>query len=143
MTMTDNTTEAPTAPTNPAATEDEPTSRRGRGDLEHDVKLLCDAFVTGSLTLGDGEHLTPHRIAKEIKNRDGLDETPSTGAVASVLDRWVKYGFAVLNDKPKAFVGYTDAGRTDGLSALKKNYAEKQKAAKAAAKAAENAANGE
>lgn len=147
MSITD-TTEAPEAtepvapPVAPPAAEEAPDkNRRGRGDLEHDVKLTCDKFVTGTLVLPEGQTLTPHRIAKHIKESDSLDEAPSTGAVAAVLDRWANdYNFAVVNDKPKAFVDYTDAGRAEGLTALKQKAHDAKKAARAAAKAAEAAA---
>jgi hypothetical protein len=108
--------------------------RRGRGLLEADVLTITDKFVKGDVTLGDDEALTPHRIANFIKDQDGLDEAPSTGAVAAVLARWDKYGFVTLSDKPVAFASYTEAGVSDGLTALKAKHAEDRKAARAEAK---------
>lgn len=119
----------------PPADADEAKARRGRGGLEAEVKRTCDAFVNGTLTVPEGELLTPHRIAKNIK--ESGSEKASTGAVAAVLARWKEYGYAVLNEKPLAFTDYTDAARDEGLTALKAASAERKRAARAAAKAAE------
>lgn len=126
-------TENADQPETPAA--DAPAKeRKQRGDLEAQVKEVTDAFVTGTLVLGEGEFLTPHRIGKEIAGKYG--DKPSTGAVQSAVKRWSECGFAQVNEKPYAFVDYTEAGRTQGLSALKAAAAEQRKAAKAAEKAA-------
>ena len=122
----------------PPADSDEAKARRGRGGLEAEVKRVCDSFVNGTLTVPENELLTPHRIAKAIK--EGGSEKASTGAVAAVLARWKEYGYAVLNEKPLAFTDYTDAARDEGLTALKAASAERKRAARAAAKAAEASA---
>lgn len=121
------------APAAEAATE-APKERKQRGDLESEVKAVTDAFVTGSLVLADGEFLTPHRIGKEIAGESGAK--PSTGAIQSAIKRWQDCGFATVNEKPYAFVDYTDEGRELGLSALKTRASDARKAEKAAAKAA-------
>jgi hypothetical protein len=108
--------------------------RRARGLLEADVLTITNKFVEGDIVLGDDEALTPHRIARLIKEQDGLDEAPSTGAVAAVLARWEKYGFAHLEEGPTAFGSYTADGVEHGLSALKERHAEARKAERAAAK---------
>lgn len=128
-----------------ATTEDEgdddddggSTQRRERGALEADVKSITDDFVTGAFKTEDDNPLTPHRIAKAIAERDGLDKPPSTGAVAAVLDRWDNYGFADIGEGPVRFVDYTEAGRTEGLTALKAKHREKLRAERAAEKEAE------
>lgn len=110
--------------------------RRGKGNLEADVKGICDAYAKGDITLADGEYLTPHRIGKLIHERLA-EPTPSTGAVAACLKRWVDYGYIVVNEKtPFAFIDFTDAARTEGLAALKTKFKEAAKAAKAAAASA-------
>lgn len=115
------------------------TQRRERGALEADVKSITDDFVTGAFTTEDDNPLTPHRIAKAIAERDGLDKPPSTGAVAAVLDRWDNYGFADIGEGPVRFVDYTEAGRTEGLTALKAKHREKLRAERAAEKESEEA----
>lgn len=115
-----------------APAEDKP-KRAPRTDLEPEVKKVTDAFVTGSITLGEGEFLTPHRIGKYVQQNLGSEKAPSTGAVSAVLDRWAGIGFATLVEKPKAFGDYTDAGREKGLSALKAEAVAARKAAKASA----------
>lgn len=97
--------------------------RRGRGLLEVDVRSVTDAFAKGEITLAEGELLTPHRIGRQVKDRDSLDKAPSTGAIVNVLKKWGEIGFAVLNEKPLAFLDYTNEARNDGLSALKERHA--------------------
>lgn len=129
---------APPAP-EPDAPASEPEAakeRRSKGGLEVSVKQVCDDFVVGNITLKEDELLTPHKISRLIKDRESLGEAPSTGAVAACLARWSDIGFATLNGKPVAFVDYTEAGRTEGLSALKAAAAERKRAARKAEKAA-------
>ena len=115
--------------------------RRPRGWLETDVLSITNKFITGEITLpekdGEAVLLTPHRIARLVKEMDGLDEAPSTGAVAAVLNRWIVVGFAEVHEKPFAFKSYTAAGEAEGLSALKAARKVKAKEARAAAKQAE------
>jgi hypothetical protein len=139
-TVEDDATVQPTVEDEPV----EPKNRRGRGQLESDVKRLCDAYVSGDLKLPEGrEHLTPHVIARAIQQTESLVSAPSTGAVAAVLDRWEVIGFAVVSDKPKAFVDYTVAGRSEGLTALKAKSATGKREQRKAMKAAEASAEGE
>lgn len=123
----------PTTP-EPAAASDEDKARRNKGLLEADVKRICDAFVVGQVTLKEDELLTPHKISRLIQEIDGLTSPPSTGAVAANLARWKDIGFAQLNEKPVAFLDYTDAGRSEGLSALKAAHAAHKRAARKAEK---------
>ena len=126
-------TDAAGADTN-APTKD----RRPRGWLEVDVKKVTDQFVTGEIKVENGQFLTPHRISRLVQSLDSLPEPPSTGAVSAVLNRWVKLGFAQTNDKPYAFVDYTQAGREHGLTALKAQRSAALKQERAAAKATSN-----
>lgn len=146
--VVDYTPDDPKTDTPPADAEGESApekSRRPRGWLETDVKSITDKFVTGEITLtpkeGETEvFLTPHRVAKLVKEMDGLDEAPSTGAVAAVFNRWVECGFIETHSKPFAFKDYTEAGREQGLTALKDARKAKAKEARAAAKQAEASA---
>lgn len=103
--------------------------RRTRGELEQDIKRIADAYVTGELELGEGETLTPYRIAKAIQKAQSLDAHPSPGAVTATLKRWNDLGFAVLKDKPLAFEDYTEEGREVGLTEMKAKAAAARKAA--------------
>ena len=105
----------------------EPTGRRStydtglrqRGELADQVKRACDAWITGELEIKDEQPLTPHRISLAIKEMEGLDDPPSTGAVKAVLDRWVATGFATITQKPIAFEDYTEEGRLLGWRGIK------------------------
>jgi hypothetical protein len=130
--------ETPTEPVNDEAdpeTATESAARRGRGALELSIKEVTDAYATGQITLGEGELLTPHRIANEIAKRG--EPKPSPGAVAACLGRWLDVGYIVANEKPFAFKDYTEAAVNEGLAALKAAASERRKAEKAAAKAEE------
>lgn len=129
-------------PVPPAATTDAPVPEsskrdgrgRERGELELAVKAVTDALENGSLTLDDGEFLTPHRIATKIKENE--TRTVSAGAVAAILNKWFEIGYAKLNQKPVAFVGYTEDAFNVGLQGLKDRVKDAKKAARADAKAA-------
>lgn len=130
-------TEAPPeAPPEAPAQPESDKARRQRGGLELEVKSVTDSFATGNFKLPEGQLLTPHRIATAIASTQGV-EKPSVGAVAGVVRRWSEVGYATVNDKPFAFLDYTEDARTIGLSALKQRAAEAKASAKAAAKAAE------
>lgn len=111
-------------------------TRRGRGGLEADVREITNAFVQGEITLPDGALMTPHRISALIESR--LGAKASTGATSNVLKRWYDIGFCAVNEKPLAFIDYTDAARLEGLTALKAKAkaARKQARLEAAAAAA-------
>ena len=126
----------PAGELDPQPEEPEKKERRPRGWLETDVKSVTDKFVSGEIVMKEGEFLTPHRIANLVRDLDSLDAAPSTGAVAAVLNRWKELGFITTNDKPYAFLDYTEAAKTEGLSALKQARAAERKASRAAAKAA-------
>lgn len=136
-TSEDTATPAPEDPTTPAAATADAPARSPRTNLEMDVKAVCDRFVLGQFILPEGRSLTPHVIAAQVM-ADRNDETKvSSGAVAACLNRWAEIGYITLNEKPMAFTGYTPAGQTDGLTALKQAHS----ARKAAARAAQREAN--
>lgn len=116
------------------------TVRRARGRLEDLVREVCDLIVTDGVDLPEAQLWTPHRLAAMIKERypaSGVD--PSTGAITDTLKRWRDLGFADVNDGPLNFVGYTDEGRSKGLTQLKDESrarrVEARRAEKAEAKA--------
>ena len=132
--MSDTMTADAAAPATPAKI-----TRAPRTDLEADIKSVCDEFVLGNVTLGDGKLLTPHAIAQIVMAKRNDGTKVSGGAVAAALSRWAEVGFVTLNPKPVAFVDYTDAGRTEGLTALKRAHAERRSAARAAEREAAKA----
>lgn len=115
--------------------------RRMKGDLGLAVLSVTDEFAAGTWAPTDKEGeavpLTPHRIASRLKDRDGLDKAPSTGAITNVLKAWAEIGFATnASDKPLTFGAYV-AGHSAADLASCVNDA---KAARRATKAAEKAA---
>jgi hypothetical protein len=104
-------------------------------DLEGDLKVVLDGLVTGAITLPEGKLATPHILAGLVaKQRGEGSPAPSGGAVAAALVRWSNVGFVTLGTAPVAFVDYTDAGREQGLRALKEQYRATLKEARAAAR---------
>lgn len=96
-----------------------PTGIRSRGQLEYDVKKVCDRFASApgpvSLTLGF--------IAEQIHP----DAPPSVGAIREVLMRWAKYGFATMGTDPLSFTGYTDEGREKGVDVMRSSWERSRK----------------
>lgn len=111
-------------------------ARRGRGELEAQVKEITEAYEKDESSAGlpEGKTLTPHRIAQIIGEQNGGD-APSSGAVAAILNRWNEYGYALLHDKPLAFKRTSAKGQKEGLDSLKEKHREAKKAERAAAKA--------
>lgn len=94
--------------------------RRGRGYLASDVDRICRQWSRGEFTLPGDAHMTPWYIAKLIQEIDCIDleERPSTGAVARVLKKWERTGYAVCRTTPFAFVCYTEKGEQLGLQSF-------------------------
>lgn len=111
-------------------------ARRGRGELEAQVKEITDAYEAdpSKVDLPEGKTLTPHMVAKLIADKTGED-APSSGAVAAIFKRWDEYGYALTHDKPLAFKKVSAAGKKQGLDGLKEKHREAKKAERAAAKA--------
>jgi len=119
------------APAAPAAA-----TRAKPSDLEGDLKAVLDGIVTGATVLPTGKQATPHVLAGLIEARRGGQDRPSSGAVAAAMARWATIGYIAVTEGPTAFSDYTDAGRSEGLAALKKAHRERLSAARAADKAA-------
>lgn len=116
-------------------TKDKSTNRRERGSLEASVLAITDEYEDGNIDLPEGKTLTPHTIANLIKEKEGLEKAPSTGAVNAVLKRWDdNYGFALTHDKPYAFKRYSAKGKKQGLGSLKEAHREIRKKERAAEK---------
>jgi hypothetical protein len=100
--------------------------RRGRGYLAHDVNLLLKQVVTGEVQLAGkwGSRLTPRAIARLLQEVDGLDELPSSGAIADILKRWNKIGYADILSGPLQFRDFTEEGRKYGLDEMNRRYEE-------------------
>lgn len=118
-------------------------TKRGRGQLEADVKQITDAYVMGEFKTFDDRPLSAYRIATAIKERDGLAELPSVGGIVYVLDRWERIGFATFTRNPFAFEDYTEDGRVLGLAALGQRDRDERRRRRAAAKEAEAEAEAE
>ena len=139
--MSDDSTPV-TAEAAPDNTQGTVLARAPRTALESDIKLVCDAYVLGDLTVPEGKFLTPHVIAAAVMRTRNDDTKVSGGAVAACLARWVEIGYIVANPKPVAFIDYTDAGRNEGLGALKRAHSARLAAARAAVREANKAAAG-
>lgn len=124
--------EAPAAEASAATVPD----RAPASDLEGDLRLVLNDFVSGQLVLADGQKPTPHTLARAIAAKRGDGKVVSSGAVSAALNRWAEVGFITLDAKPMAFGDFTDAGRAKGLSALKAEHRAAKSQAKAATKAA-------
>jgi hypothetical protein len=110
--------------------------------LENAVYEVLSDMESGAVARPD-EPVTPHRIGLLLVEQNKTDKAPSTGAVAAVLDRWVKIGAIVTSTKPYAWVGFTDAARNDGIAALKKAAKPAPATPEAPAPAAPEATDGE
>lgn len=92
-----------------------PTGRRARGQLEEDVREVCEEFARD---VYEWEHCTPKNVAERIAKKYAI-EPPSTGAINAVWDRWEKLGFAKQDKKPSRFVSFVTDGSARTLAALK------------------------
>lgn len=118
----------PVAPAEPAG------PRAAPSDLEGDLRKVLDDYVSGKLTLAEGALPTPHTLASEIAKLRDDGKRVSSGAVSAALVRWQEIGFATLGEKPMVFIDYTDAARSEGLSALKATHRAGKNAARKATK---------
>lgn len=129
--------EAPVEAQSEAEVEVPAEPKRKTRDLETDLKTILDGLVTGSMQLPEGKKATPHVLAKLVQGIRGGDpgDLPSSGAVSAALNRWETIGYIELGQDPARFVDYTEAGRTEGLAALKRAHRERLAANRAKAKA--------
>lgn len=105
-----------------------------RGALERSVSKVVEQYENGKVDLPEGKTLTPHLIAKQIADNGDRPEAPSTGAVAAVIQRWEKYGYALTHDKPFAFKRVSAQGQKIGLDGCKQKHREKAAAERAKAR---------
>lgn len=85
------------------------TGRRARGQLEHEVLVICSQFWRGEIEV---EVLTTKAIAELIDEV----EPPSLGAINGILQAWDDLGFCNFGRDPNRFVSFTTAGVTLGLT---------------------------
>lgn len=64
---------------------------------------------------------TPQWLSETISMTKGV-EAPSVGAIDAVLKRWQSYGYAVIEQKPNRFAGFTAEGKRLGLETLKEKH---------------------
>lgn len=128
-----------------AAAERGPTVRRPRGRLEMLMLDVCTDISNETATHPrEGGTWTPHFIAGLIAAKfPGSGAAPSTGAISDNLERWRDLGFANVDDRPIAFLGFTDEGKSKGLASMKEAARAARAEAKRAAAAAEKAAQAE
>lgn len=117
------------------------TIKRPRGALEELMRELCDGISRGIHQLPEGEMWTVARLATALHDTyPASGVRPSVGAVADNLKRWHRIGFAIINERPLAFVDFTERARSVGLSALKAEAADAQRIERSAKRAATKAA---
>lgn len=92
-----------------------PSGTRRRGQLEEEVQRICVGYLEGEFSTDEDGYMSTKHIAHLIDPED----PPSSGAVHSVLLRWEKIGYAVLNRDPMEFALLTPDGMKMGLNALK------------------------
>jgi hypothetical protein len=92
------------------------TGRTRKGSLETAVQKVVLAWQ--ELPVAQRiEGLSVKDISEKVYENEGasLEKPPSLGAVAAVLDRWVKYGYVMLGTKPVRVVTLTKEGKENGL----------------------------
>lgn len=96
--------------------------RTRKGDLEYAVQRVCLDW-----NVEKAEYCTVKYISETVFANESaaLDKPPSLGAVAAVLSRWEKYGYALLGTKPVRFVMLTPQGREKGLEWCRANFKKK------------------
>lgn len=98
--------------------------RTKKGDLERAVQRVC----LWPLSEGEDYYSVKYISQKVYENEAAaLEKPPSLGAVAAVLQRWEKYGYAMLGRNPVRFVMLTLAGKENGLDWCRANYKAKGK----------------
>lgn len=92
------------------------TGTRRSGQLEYEVKKICDKWALG---------LMPHVLTltcSEIAKAINPSKPPSTGAITNVLLRWHEIGFAFHRSGPHRFEGYTPEGIKYGPMVLQDKF---------------------
>lgn len=98
-----------------ADAEPTPSGVRRRGQLEEEVQRVCVGYLQGEVKPDDDGDMTTKHIAHLID----ADDPPSAGAVHSVLLRWERIGYAVIERDPVQFTLLTPDGMKMGLQSLK------------------------
>lgn len=104
------------------AVETTEAGRTQRGGLEYWVQRECLAWVVDK----DPTYCTVKYLSEEISRVEKITP-PSQGAIAAVFDRWVKYGYAVIEVKPRRFLKLTEQGEKMGLDWCRANWRANQK----------------
>ncbi|WKW85511.1 DNA binding protein [Rhodococcus phage Reynauld] len=98
-----------------------PTGRRARGQLDDMVDVLCKMWMlTGTGGALMPEMCTSEWLTERTAAADGRETSP--GAVAGILHRWRRIGYAIVRDKPLRFCGFTAAGLELGVEELNRQY---------------------
>jgi hypothetical protein len=90
------------------------TGRAARGQLEQQVKEMCDQWIESR----SDEYCTPPFVSTRIAEQYNI-KPPSTGAIGAVFKRWQDLGFALIGQKPVRFAAYTPDGLKLGLDGMK------------------------
>lgn len=126
---------------------DEKEPGRGRGNLERDCFGVVIDVLSGKTKLPETiSKLTPHAVGRILKEQDGLEKPPSTGAIAANFVRWGDYGVVNLGTDPahikdftaafkKAADGKPSIGTLDEFKVKHRAKAAKERAANKPAKA--------
>lgn len=97
---------------------DDPEPRRGRGFLATDVNITLKEWLAGEFSLQEGKFMTPYIVARIIKEKDGLEKMPSSGAITRIFHTWEDWGYAEFRQTPFAFIDFTPEGKELGLQAF-------------------------
>jgi hypothetical protein len=103
------------------------TGRVRKGGLEAAVQRVVLSW--SERVPAEREDCTVAFLSEQIykAERDTLEKPPSLGAVAAVLDRWTKYGYALIGHKPVRVIGLTPEGKEKGLDWCRARFKAKGK----------------
>lgn len=101
----------------PALTSSE-SGRRRRGQLESMVDTLCKTWLVIGTAVLMPEDCTAEWLTERAAAMDGLET--SSGAVAAILHRWERMGYAQIRKKPLRFIGFTAHGLEVGFEELRR-----------------------
>ena len=91
--------------------------RRARGQLEDMVDVLCKVWIVKGPDNDQFPDLCYATwLAKMATSIDGIHTSP--GAIAGILQKWEKIGYATIGIKPSRFIGYTKTGMELGLDEI-------------------------
>lgn len=90
-----------------------PTGRFARGEVESLVKSITDTWVIES----ERYFCTPNYVSEQIASVHGIDP-PQLGSIAGVFTKWMQIGFALIEQNPARFIGYTPDAIEFGLDRM-------------------------